>query len=241
MPNHVTNELHASRCVLDALKGSKSCVDFNSIIPRPDCFDCEPCSFVVDWANLVMGTRKLSEMQAKAVAAGRPVDRFLENDFRSASDVLHYQNVMRMLAEGPFIDTDRDLNDFISCCKALKETGYAFWFDWCIAKWGTKWNAYDAEDRGDCVRFATAWSPPTPFIKALAKRFQDERIEFSWADEDSGYNVGSFSVINGVVTGGPIADCSPEAWALWLRLKHDGVCPEDMRALPNGSYEYIET
>ena len=50
------------------------------------------------------------------------------------------------------------------------------WYDWSIANWGTKWNAYDIRvqdewDGGDnCemeIHFDTAWSAPFPIINAL--------------------------------------------------------------------------
>ncbi len=47
-------------------------------------------------------------------------------------------------------------------------------YDWCVENWGTKWPASDVARRdydGVCVSFKTAWSPPTPVVKALHKQF----------------------------------------------------------------------
>ena len=53
--------------------------------------------------------------------------------------------------------------------------GYRTWYDWRIAHWGTKWNAYKFKlvDTGDPfeVSFMTAWDPPHPVIEALSARF----------------------------------------------------------------------
>lgn len=48
--------------------------------------------------------------------------------------------------------------------------GYADWYDWCVANWGTKWDFHSphavAEGDGFVIDFDTAWSPP---IDALDK------------------------------------------------------------------------
>lgn len=60
-------------------------------------------------------------------------------------------------------------------------------YDWCCDKWGTKWNFYSLKHKGGwkdldkrkkgkgeiSYTFQTAWSPPIPVIKAMAKRFPE--------------------------------------------------------------------
>lgn len=59
----------------------------------------------------------------------------------------------------------------------LSKYGSDNWYDWCCANWGTKWNSSDVSlDEGIeslDYRFNTAWSPPEPVIKKLAKLFPD--------------------------------------------------------------------
>lgn len=49
---------------------------------------------------------------------------------------------------------------------AIKACGYGSWYDFCIARWGTKWdanavsNAEVINDNTVCLTFDTAWSPP---------------------------------------------------------------------------------
>jgi hypothetical protein len=54
--------------------------------------------------------------------------------------------------------------------------GFANWYDWNCANWGTKWDAYDSEIisehyDGDIaeltVTFDTAWAPPVDFYNEL--------------------------------------------------------------------------
>ena len=56
--------------------------------------------------------------------------------------------------------------------KGFDKTGY----NWCSKNWGTKWSASDVEftkntPNNVVYEFMTAWSPPTPVVKALAKKF----------------------------------------------------------------------
>ena len=53
--------------------------------------------------------------------------------------------------------------------KCLDECGFKSWYDWSVANWGTKWNSCDCDFNEYGVSFNTAWSPPIPVIKALAK------------------------------------------------------------------------
>lgn len=60
------------------------------------------------------------------------------------------------------------------------------WYDWALANWGTKWNVADesnpvtveveASDDKDSVGvwdFATAWSPPVPFVQKASLGFPE--------------------------------------------------------------------
>jgi len=51
-------------------------------------------------------------------------------------------------------------------------------YEWCIANWGTKWNAYSGGDKPMKVTekmikysFSTAWSPPTPVVVAWSEKY----------------------------------------------------------------------
>ena len=54
----------------------------------------------------------------------------------------------------------------------VEKYGYPSWYEWNIANWGTKWDAYDIsidEDLGRelIVEFDTAWAPPIGFYDAM--------------------------------------------------------------------------
>lgn len=76
------------------------------------------------------------------------------------------------------------------CGKAKAETGYSDWYDWSVAKWGTKWNSYGYEERtrspGEfSFRFDTAWSFPEPVFMTLTDMFPT--LEFDVVCFDEGH------------------------------------------------------
>jgi len=58
-----------------------------------------------------------------------------------------------------------------------KKFGASNWYDWSLANWGTKWNAYDISPVPDSLKgkqlpsFLTAWAPPEAFYLALSVAF----------------------------------------------------------------------
>lgn len=75
------------------------------------------------------------------------------------------------------------------------------WYEWSIANWGTKWNAYDMDKLDDhTILFRTAWSMPWPVIEALSKMFPDVGVQIKWADEDTGFNCGEAHIKDGKIT-----------------------------------------
>ena len=66
------------------------------------------------------------------------------------------------------------------------------WYNWRIANWGPKWNAYDvnmyrSDDNESLVyHFSTAWSQPTGIIMALVDYMVEERFDVSmdWIFEE---------------------------------------------------------
>lgn len=79
--------------------------------------------------------------------------------------------------------------------------GHTDWYDYCVVKWGSKWNSYDPKPlENDTLTFCTAWSRVLPVIAELARRFSEVEIEYEWADEDIGCNVGHAHFQDGELT-----------------------------------------
>ena len=70
---------------------------------------------------------------------------------------------------------------------AYQETGYYDWYDWSIANWGTKWDAYHVEAQSDdsslTYTFQTAWSPPHNIIDLLVKKYSNLTMEHRFCCE----------------------------------------------------------
>jgi len=74
--------------------------------------------------------------------------------------------------------------------KANLETyGYANWYDYCVAEWGTKWDAgtatYDIKGNQVTIYFDTAWSPPIGIYHALEDMGFD--VEATYVEQGIGY------------------------------------------------------
>jgi len=97
------------------------------------------------------------------------------------------------------------------------------WYDWQIRNWGTKWNAYDQiETDVDELEFNTAWSTPLNAMVHLSKKYPQVEFKVRYADEDFGYNVGEYSLINGEIENEEIPDGgSVEALEMAMDIKGD--------------------
>lgn len=72
-------------------------------------------------------------------------------------------------------------------------------YGWCCEHWGTKWGAYNVEcffgrdglsfpsRQQPLYRFETAWSPPTPVIRALATKFPELTLYHEYFERGSAY------------------------------------------------------
>lgn len=127
----------------------------------------------------------------------------------------------------------------------LIKYGYTDWYDWCIANWGTKWNAYDFYRYDFDFEFNTAWSAPHPVIEKLAKKFPKCRFIHKWADEDIGNNCGEREYCDGEVVSEWRADDEDVSHKTAIEFACDlwGSQPEDYGLVLNEAgtdYEYKE-
>ena len=77
----------------------------------------------------------------------------------------------------------------------LAKYGHESWYSWCLANWGTKWEATDidvsfSDENEISCSFMTAWAPPIPVYEALvAKGFN---IVATYREEGMGF-MGAFT------------------------------------------------
>lgn len=113
------------------------------------------------------------------------------------------------------------------------------WYEWCIANWGTKWNAIGTElIDTNVIMFDTAWSGVPELMQKLSSKFPNVTLHYDFADEDFGYNVGSFIIKNNeIVEGGYLENESVEAYEMLFSLK---PYAEEYFELVDGEYKYRE-
>lgn len=104
-----------------------------------------------------------------------------------------------------------------------KKFGHCDWYGWQTANWGTKWNAYEqVEHDANVIEFDTAWSTPYSLLVNLSKKYPQVTFEVEYADEDFGYNVGKYVLLNGETIDQNIPDGgSQEAIEMAMDIKGD--------------------
>lgn len=166
----------------ETVRGEKvQTFDFERIIPMPDCLKgIEDSSLTKMFVNII---RRDDQMESSWNWM---------NQFRN--------DCLGSFAEGQALDDDKlealleaanpeALRSAKAMILAINETGSASWYDWSIANWGTKWNAYSFSMLEDeqAFKFDTAWSPPVPVFEALAERFPNLGIYCASFDEGWGF------------------------------------------------------
>lgn len=101
------------------------------------------------------------------------------------------------------------------------------WYEWSCREWGSKWNAQDTVVDGNTISFSTAWNAVIPVILKLSKQHPNINIDFQWADEDIGQNIGKISVLNGnIIKDNTLEDGDKKAYELAMEL---WGCADDYR------------
>lgn len=194
MPNHVTNRIRLSgerseiNRLMEAVKADNiglGSIDFNKVIPQPESLDIESGG----WTN-------------RALNAYEDLVNIVK---QLGKDTVTEQ------AEQAFLNLRTDISaELLSLGKQAYENtqkyGFPTWYEWSVAKWGTKWNSYgydgfDLSENSDTIYFMTAWSAPHPVMEKLSEMFPAVKISHEWADEDIGYNCGRREYYGGERTG----------------------------------------
>jgi len=128
----------------------------------------------------------------------------------------------------------KTVKNFVQAILNLNKYGHCSWYEWNVAHWGTKWNAYDINEpeivKGSATyHFNTAWSPPIPVVKRMAEIFPALRFELVYEEESDFY--GKLVCQDGAV----IEDTSGEYTGAYAckdcgyeggKFHQDGKCPQ---------------
>lgn len=223
MPNWVHNKIIFSdrgREILDKCvkeigdKYKEDIFDFNEIIPMPkelSLISGSSQNNAIAYALSKKSDEKREEIRQKLSEVRCDFYTDYLNKFERYNNREDLEELAKYFEEnkkcGSFDNTDYDglgiktLEDLGNrYIQNVLEYGYDTWYDWSCGVWGTKWNScncYEIDDNK--VEFDTAWSCPIGVLTELSKQYNDIEIYVEYADEDLGYNCGSFVLRNGIM------------------------------------------
>jgi hypothetical protein len=207
MPNHITNRL--------------------TIIPNETNVTLFTGEDVLRVREAIKGEREDQYIDFHKIA---PIPKELEGTVSPMRIISQeeYDEQERKIAENDLTENEKNWGISRGLTQALADEykekfGHCDWYGWQTANWGTKWNAYEQYSNDDAViEFDTAWSTPYSLLVNLSKMFPQITFEVEYADEDFGYNVGRYVLLNGEVTEQNIPDGgSQEALEMAMDIKGD--------------------
>lgn len=190
MPNYITNRVdlrgtqESINDLINSLESDDSQIDFNKIIPMPESLNVEAGSMEDQSIAVYMYKEKGDDSKLRKIF-GYPW--VAQAGIKSLDELCDY-----------FIKKNPDI---IKKGKIYIENfakyGATTWYDWCCDNWGTKWNACEPWVDLKAFGFQTAWSNVTDLMVRVSEKFPDVEMQYQWADEDFGCNVGRITIKNG--------------------------------------------
>jgi hypothetical protein len=73
----------------------------------------------------------------------------------------------------------------------INKYGFDNWYDWSLANWGTKWDAYETYCEKSIKElfytFDTAWSPPVNWLEKVSKKYPKLRFTLEYREGGAGF------------------------------------------------------
>ena len=210
MPNWVTNIVNLSgdneetiKKAINFLASEETEVDFNNIVEMPEELRHTESGSRADDAWVYYQAKALGDK--KGIEARLSWPWVINEGIKTVDELLEY-----MQKRNP------DIYKYGEKLYELhREFGCHDWYNWACRYWGTKWNACDPYVGEDNFGFNTAWSAVPQLIQKLSCLFPTLTMEYRWADENYGYNLGEFTFKNGdVIDENLPEEGSDEAYAL---------------------------
>lgn len=215
MPNNVRNIVKMEgieNLPLFVIEDGVKCFDFNRIIPMPESLDVE--SGPVENMCIETINRKLRQRRYS----------FLYRYPKLQMCDEEYQQRLKN-----YVKTEKELLELgLQYITNMVRYGAISWHDWRCDNWGTKWNAYNNEQKDeDTIIFDTAWSNPELIMLKLSEMYPEATIEHWWADEDMGNNDGYRVYQAGeIIKGGYYDSCSNGAYEAYIKCWGESKCLE---------------
>lgn len=206
MPNHITNKIRLTGDqkrideLLQAVKYEEKelgTLDFNKLLPIPESLNMTAGSIETKSVEAYLtamnpdaddyGVEKLAKKEFEKLLTGL-------NSSRSFG-IYHGGMSSAVMAEHASRTKEKSVSALISLGKQyadnFRQYGCTTWYNYRVRIWGSKWNSCCPEPLKDnTITFSTAWSRVTPVLEKLSELYPDLEMEYSWADEDIGTNVG---------------------------------------------------
>jgi Ferredoxin-like domain in Api92-like protein len=176
MPNWCNNHLSVQgpriNEVLSAIAGENGAMDLQKIIPMPEAF---------------IDTESWTKEDVALSCANDDLSRWEDMPWVKSGEV----TTTRQLAARHGFDFEEAMAYGKKLLHNMEEYGATTWYDWCCKNWGCKWNTRDSWvdehfETSAAVMFYTPWGPPSPVIRALARKFPDHSFNLTYADIEGG-------------------------------------------------------
>jgi len=193
MPNYVTTvctvtgPAHAVEAFRAQHISGENKLDFNAIVPMPECIKGTESGTLASLGRLALyGAVKAPRLPVYFARLEPPAREQLTRECTQRGIPVSRESLLTWVREHrpeALVQGERTQ-------KAFDETGYADWYDWSIAHWGTKWNATLTKEElcasgGYRFKFETAWAFPEPIFRKLEEMYPD--LVFSCASFDEGW------------------------------------------------------
>lgn len=153
-------------------------VDFNILIPMPEELNITCGSGSIPTTK---GAKYVSEITKEAEKEHEPIYNMLKKALEELGDTTQQEFVSYCLQDSNIFNSIVDINGFSNPYKKdhvttylqgfynLEKYGYKDWYDFCIDKWGCKWNANNTDICGSVISFETPWGSPDEIFTELSK------------------------------------------------------------------------
>jgi len=141
------------------------------------------------------------------------------------------------LLDSIIVDRNNEQSVTFSNIVPMPESEKGNWSQWNIYNWGTKWDACETSiQHENLITFQTAWNTPYNFLLALSEQHPNVKIKVRYSDEDFGYNVGEFTLLET----NTISETIPEGGSLEAYLLAIDIHYGDIEYWTKQHDEYID-
>jgi len=203
--------------------------DFNKIIPMPESLNVTEGTVADNCIKLFMNSLDINHPDFKKYLCAylqSESDVYVRLKDSEAKKMMKRAIRIGFLDEEDALKTKKDVYDYgKKLLDNIIKYGHKGWYEWRIANWGTKSNAYATgydEENPTNVSFETAWADVRKLIFELSKLYPENTFYYEYAEECAGDYAGFFECKDGkVLKDTELAENSKEAYEMYFALWGD--------------------